>query len=133
MRASTFVACSRRAHLASWNTEQHFGLPDPSPALCWEWETALQLAATINQQYVVSNQTSVQMWTPIYSWYVSVVVVAYHSFLDTHLLIDHSNAESLPLLACLQKENNAYELVLFSLETLHLHTELCTFELGMII
>jgi hypothetical protein len=52
-----------------WNTEQHFGLPDPSPAVCWEFSTALQLAATLNQQYVVSNQTSVQMWTPIYSWY----------------------------------------------------------------
>ena len=52
-----------------WNTEQHFGLPDPSPALCWEWDTSLALAQTLNQQYVVANQTSVQMWTPIYSWY----------------------------------------------------------------
>jgi len=46
-----------------WNTEQHFGLPDPSPALCWQWDTALKLAQTLNQQYVVANQSSVQMWT----------------------------------------------------------------------
>ena len=52
-----------------WNTEQHFGLPDPSPATCWQWIAATQLAQTLNQQYVVTNQTSVQMWTPIYSWY----------------------------------------------------------------
>jgi hypothetical protein len=52
-----------------WNTEQHFGLPDPSPALCWQWSAAADLAQTLNQQYIVSNQTSVQMWTPIYSWY----------------------------------------------------------------
>jgi hypothetical protein len=29
----------------------------------------MELAQTLNQQYIVSNQTSVQMWTPIYSWY----------------------------------------------------------------
>eukprot|EP00039_Didymoeca_costata_P000620 m.46512 g.46512 ORF g.46512 m.46512 type:complete len:841 (+) comp10380_c0_seq2:71-2593(+) len=52
-----------------WNTEQHFGLPDPSPGTCYDWKTALQLAQTLNQQYVVSNQTAVLMWTPIYSWY----------------------------------------------------------------
>ena len=45
------------------------GLPDPSPAKCWEWAAATALAQTLNQQYVVTNQTSVQMWTPIYSWY----------------------------------------------------------------
>ena len=44
-------------------------LADPSPAQCWQWPAAMQLAQTLNQQYVVSNQTSVQMWTPIYSWY----------------------------------------------------------------
>ena len=52
-----------------WNTEQHFGLPDPNPIPCWVWQTALELASTLNQQYVVARQTSVQMWCPIYSWY----------------------------------------------------------------
>lgn len=52
-----------------WNTEQHFGLPDPSSAKCWEWRAAKSLAQTLNQNYINANQTSVQMWTPIYSWY----------------------------------------------------------------
>ena len=42
-------------------------LPDPNPIPCWEWQTALELATTLNQQYVVARQTSVQMWCPIYS------------------------------------------------------------------
>ena len=56
-------------HAPLWDTEQHLGLPDPSPAKAWEWAAAANLATTLNQNYVTNNHTSTQMWTPIYSWY----------------------------------------------------------------
>ena len=56
-------------HKPLWDTEQHFGLPDPSPAKAWDWAAAAALATTLNQNYVTNNHTSTQMWTPIYSWY----------------------------------------------------------------
>ena len=52
-----------------WNTEQHFGIPDPSSLKCWQFQTALDLAQTLNGMYIEAQQTSTQMWTPIYSWY----------------------------------------------------------------
>eukprot|EP01065_Artemidia_motanka_P000146 TRINITY_DN1004_c2_g6_i1.p1 TRINITY_DN1004_c2_g6~~TRINITY_DN1004_c2_g6_i1.p1 ORF type:complete len:683 (+),score=164.62 TRINITY_DN1004_c2_g6_i1:319-2367(+) len=52
-----------------WDSEQHFGLPDPSDTPCWEWKAAADLARTYNQVYLLGNITSVQMWTPVYSWY----------------------------------------------------------------
>ena len=64
-----------RAQMASmhkpfWNTEQHFGVPDPSTRSCREWATAAELALTLNRLYVQENMTSVLMWTPTYSWCV---------------------------------------------------------------
>ena len=38
-------------HKPFWNTEQHFGIPDPNARSCREWATAAQLAITLNRLY----------------------------------------------------------------------------------
>eukprot|EP00756_Hemistasia_phaeocysticola_P001634 Hpha_TRINITY_DN11151_c0_g3::TRINITY_DN11151_c0_g3_i2::g.27808::m.27808 len=46
-----------------WNTEQHFGLPDPSPAKAWEWRAAADLAVTLNRMWIENRHRSTPMWT----------------------------------------------------------------------
>ena len=48
-----------------WDTEQHFGLPDPSPAECFDWAAFVGLAQVINQNFVVAQHTATWMWTAV--------------------------------------------------------------------
>jgi hypothetical protein len=70
-----------------WSTEQHIG-EFGSFAGCaagstpqsmdldlptWDFRAALGLARALNQGYVVANQTSTLIWTPVYSWYETLL------------------------------------------------------------
>ena len=52
-----------------WDTEQHLGVPDPSPDGCFDWGGFTSLAQVINRNYIDSYHTATLVWTLIYSWY----------------------------------------------------------------
>ena len=52
-----------------WDSEQHLGLPDPSPDGCLDFGGFKSLAQIINRNYIDSYHTATLVWTAVYSWY----------------------------------------------------------------
>jgi hypothetical protein len=65
-----------------WSTEQHIGeigsyggctpssgSPYSIDLPVWDFRAGLALARSLNQGYIIANQSSTLIWTPVYSWY----------------------------------------------------------------
>eukprot|EP00493_Phyllostaurus_siculus_P027274 UN27621 len=52
-----------------WDTEQHFGVPDPRPWGLYDFRGFSGVAQVINRNYIDAKHVATWMWTPIYSWY----------------------------------------------------------------